>query len=340
MLTSCGLNESVGRNLHHFTKGAYEIVLNTAFPLEQADVENIAGYLTQNYKGEFFLSETRSALIPCRTETTYDGIKIKGAGFEGGPVRFGTLHKYDYSVPYYDYEGNYSPDVAKDFHRAYAGGMTYQQTLQEFQVSSYLVAQNFETYPPLGYGLIKYNGLCSWFCLLNAPFRAPVDGDRLYDTEENIKTTTTFLAKSQKELYRLGVNLVLSGITAIDGKLIRKDFHTSVIASPNDSFMTRLCYFLFDVNFVLYLYVDPHRPVRNHPKTPKGCNLARIEYVRGLTDMDSSITEVDEFKKLLVVLKENHSLNVYERVEFLKRNSLTKKMLMQFMSEDEKAQFL
>ena len=318
-------------NLHRIEKDQYQVVLNTPIDLEQADVDNVAAFLTKNYRGKFFLSETRGAIIPCHTKVRYNGIKIKGAGYRGKGIQFGKSSGFMYSFVHYGFEGNPSHDIAKDYDKAYLGGMTYQQALHEFCVSSYLIERNFDTLPPLGYGVVKYEGLRSWFCLLNVPFEAPAG----VEVFENPKELAIFCAQTQIQLRHTGVYMVLNGFTKIQNRLIRKDFHTSVIASPNDSFMTRLCYYLVETNRVAKWLLN-----ELWTKSKKEREPACIEYMSNLTGVETSMEEVRGFFQAWDSIKKPALIDIYQKIKLMRNNKLIDKMLMDFMSESEKIQFL
>ena len=40
-------------------------------------------------------------------------------------------------------------------------------------------------------------------------------------------------------------------MVSLGDELVRKDFHAAHLAGANDSFLTRLSYYLFDTNFIL-----------------------------------------------------------------------------------------
>lgn len=158
------------------TVGNVTIALGLDSDLNGADTASIVDRLTGRYAGDEHLSEGRSTVLPSRSGLAYDGIKIKGAGLLGGTVDFSRRHDGAFDLPYYDFEGNYMPDRSKSYQSAYAGGMTYQQTVNEYRVSRYLTDRGFDTYPPIGYGCLRKDDLTSWFCLLNAPHRVMVRG--------------------------------------------------------------------------------------------------------------------------------------------------------------------
>jgi hypothetical protein len=89
--------------------------------LSAQDLDTIADQMAHRYRGPSIWHETRGVLIPCSSEQRYDGIKIKGAGYRGKPVRFGIPHQHVYALPRYDFEGNFTPDAAKAHERPHSG---------------------------------------------------------------------------------------------------------------------------------------------------------------------------------------------------------------------------
>ena len=81
-----------------------------ASELEERDVARICDYLTGSYRGKRHLSESRAVITPSESGLRYDGIKIKGCGFDGGTVSSTSSHAQEYSLPHYDWEGCHQPD--------------------------------------------------------------------------------------------------------------------------------------------------------------------------------------------------------------------------------------
>jgi hypothetical protein len=88
-------------------------------------------------------------------------------------------------------------------------------------------------------------------------------------------------------------------MVAFDDRLVRKDFHTAHLAGPNDSFLTRLSYYLFDTNFILATLANDTylKDIADHR------SLAKSTYLRALTAHEHSPADIDRFKSLLVELK-------------------------------------
>ncbi len=303
--------------------------------LGDADRRRIVDYMAGEYKGERLFSEERAALIPLDRALRYNGLKLKGSGFREAGVQFDRHHQMNYDLPRYDWEGNYSPDTAKAFHRAYLGGMTYQQALNEYRVSKWLTDRDFDTYIPMGYGMIQREARTSWFCVLNAPY-APYWRWSRPDYDRHLQKDLPFFAGDvQKRLRDMGVYLLLHGIANVEGRLVRKDFHTARFATPNDSFMTRLCYYLFDVNFILATFREPYFETGE----PGWADYAWREYLRGLTGNEYDTEEIRAFKDILIKLKTNNWADIYKRVEILQRDPIAMLFAREFAGEEDQRLF-
>jgi hypothetical protein len=84
----------------HTTRGGFDLRARLAPELSERDVANICDYLAGSYRGKRHLSESRAVLIPSASALRYDGIKIKGCGFDGGTVLIDELHVQEYSLPH------------------------------------------------------------------------------------------------------------------------------------------------------------------------------------------------------------------------------------------------
>jgi hypothetical protein len=273
------------------------------------------------------LDGDRSVVFPARSSGVYGGIKIKGAGFRGGRVRMGRRHDKPYALPRYDAEGAATMDAAKDHGRAYAGGMSYQQARHEFTVCRHLVERGVRIFPSLGYGALRRDGHTSWFCVLDWPFGQVRDWFEFTRERSAVERIATAFGDTQKELARHDVYLILSGLVEFGGALLRKDFHTAHIAGPNDSFLTRLSYYLFDINFVLAQF-DYDLSV---PDIADHRTLAKAAYVRALTGQNHSPASIGAFKQLLVELK-YADWEMEQRMERLAPNPVGRTLLEAFLA--------
>jgi hypothetical protein len=94
-------------------------------------------------------------------------IKVKGAGFNGGPVRFGRLNKAGPMFPSFDFNGQAMEDVAIGHDGAWLGGASFQQATVEYRVSRRLAELGHDVVPCLGYGRIEKGGHFSWFSVFD-----------------------------------------------------------------------------------------------------------------------------------------------------------------------------
>jgi hypothetical protein len=296
--------------------------------LTDDDVEQVFDCLLGRAPKPRVFDGSRSIIIPSRGSGVHGGIKIKGAGASRSGVQLGTPHSKPYALPRYDAEGAGTVDAAKDHGRAFAGGMSYQQARQEFTVSRYLVVRGMRVFPPLGYGVLRRGQLASWFCVLDTPFGKPCDWWRLTRSRPAVERIATAFGQTQRELARHDVFLTLAGMVALGNDLVRKDFHTAHIAGPNDSFLTRLSYYLFDTNFKLAAFVfDFAMPdIADHRA------LAKSSYLRALTEQEYSPSEVDRFKSLRVELK-FADWPMEQRIARLTDDAIGRTLLEQFVGE-------
>lgn len=97
----------------------------------------------------------------------YEGreLKIKGAGYRGGPVKFGTLHTSNLAAPIFDFDGRMMVDYASGHDNAFAGGLSFQQAVAEYRMSIFLQRARVSHILCVGYGKIKQADATSWFSL-------------------------------------------------------------------------------------------------------------------------------------------------------------------------------
>lgn len=96
-------------------------------------------------------------------------LKLKGAGFMGGPVRFGVHHRSGPKAPVFDFDGRMMDDIASGHDGAFSGGTSFQQASTEYRVAQRLHERGYAPIPCLGYGRIEKDGLVSWFSLFEYP---------------------------------------------------------------------------------------------------------------------------------------------------------------------------
>ncbi len=321
------MHETGLRPLTHERDGTRIALLATP-ALGDADAAQVFDCLLGRKPRQHVLDGDRSIVFPSLGALAYGGIKIKGAGYQGGPVRMGRPHDKPYPIPRYDAEGAATIDAAKDHGRAFAGAMSYQQARHEFVVSRYLLQDGMRVFPPLGYGSFARDGGSSWFTLLDWPFGDVKDWWTHTRERASVERIAREFGDTQRDLARRGVYLALSGMVQLGETLLRKDFHTAHIAGPNDSSLTLLSYYLFDTNFLLAQFVhDRHMPnIADHR------DLARSVYIRALTGQDHSIANIDRFQRLLVELK-YADRQMEQRIDRLAADPIGHTLLERFLAE-------
>jgi hypothetical protein len=97
----------------------------------------------------------------------YEGLelKIKGAGYKGGPIRFGTFHDSNLKAAVFDFEGRMMEDVASGHDNAFAGGASFQQTIAEYRMSLFLQRIHVPHILCTAYGKLETDTAASWFSL-------------------------------------------------------------------------------------------------------------------------------------------------------------------------------
>ncbi len=319
--------ESHLRPLAHDRDGT-RINLLAAPALSDADAAQVFDTLLGRKPRRHILDGDRSMVIPALGSSLHGGIKIKGAGYQGGPVRMGRHHDKPYPLPRYDAEGAATLDAAKDHGRAYAGAMSYQQARHEFVVSRYLHQGGMRVFPAIGYGSLVRDGGSSWFCLLDWPSGEVRDWWTHTRERSTVERIAQAFGDTQPELARRQVYMLPSGMVKLGHDLPRKDFPTAHIAGPNDSFLTRLAYYLFDTNFLLAQFVhDRHMPDIADHRT-----LAKSVYIRALTGQEHSPVSIDRFKGLLVELK-YAEWKMEQRMDRLAADPIGRTLLENFLAE-------
>jgi hypothetical protein len=99
-------------------------------------------------------------VFPARGPTLHGGIKIKGAGYRGGPVRLGRRHDKPYPLPRYDAEGGATLDAAKDHGRALAYGALHRDAVAQIAQAfgdTQLELARLDAYRELS-GLVDHEG--------------------------------------------------------------------------------------------------------------------------------------------------------------------------------------
>lgn len=297
----------------------YTIELTAVAPLDEREIEMVARYLAGCRDDPRHLSEGRAVHLPGSRARRFDGLKLKGCGLFGGKVELGRLHPARYSVPRFDFEGTFLPDPARDHHRAPAGGMSYQQAVNEVKITRYLVDAGFETFPGLGYGSVHKDGVTSWFCLLDAPFSPATSHMRLIETRRDAVDAAVFNARTQTQLSQLDVYLTLLGGAVVEGRMVRKDFHTARVASLDDSPASLLAYELFDLRFALRVYETA--PFSVDAAKRRAAQSAHLETMFGVAFAPDAIRR---FMRLIHRLSADRILDLSGRARLLDRDPIAR----------------
>jgi hypothetical protein len=107
---------------------------------------------------------SRSVRLPHPEKRGFD-IKIKGAGFLGGPIRFGTYLRSGPAAPVFDFDGRMMEDVASSHDNAFLGGASFQQAATEYAITRILAGLEIPVVPCLGYGRVATAAHDSWFSI-------------------------------------------------------------------------------------------------------------------------------------------------------------------------------
>jgi len=92
-------------------------------------------------------------------------LKIKGAGFMGGAVRFGVQHRTGPVAQTFDFDGRRMEDVASGHDNAYLGAASFQQAAVEYATTQKLASLGYSVVPCIGYGRVQQGSRVSWFSL-------------------------------------------------------------------------------------------------------------------------------------------------------------------------------
>lgn len=94
-------------------------------------------------------------------------LKIKGAGLNGGAIRFGTHCGTGPTALCFDFEGRAVEDVASGHDAACLGGASFQQACVEYRVTRRIESLGLPVVPCLGYGRIDTAHHSAWFSLFD-----------------------------------------------------------------------------------------------------------------------------------------------------------------------------
>lgn len=128
------------------------------------EVEAVVGEWFATYDLPRKLDGDRSVRV---AHPDYDGreLKIKGAGYRGGPIMFGRFHQSNLKKPVFDFDGRMMEDVASGHDNAFVGGASFQQVITEYRMSLLLQRIRIPHVLCIGYGKVETDDVTSWFSL-------------------------------------------------------------------------------------------------------------------------------------------------------------------------------
>ncbi len=177
-------------------------------------------------------------------------LKIKGAGYAGGSIQFGTLWNSRLRAPVFDFDGRMMEDIASGHDNAYRGGASFQQVAVEYRMSKMLQSLGFEVVPCIGYGCIRKDGLTSWFSL----FEVGRTWETVVVPKFSIEEYLAAKISMGLLLTQLAVNHKLVGhcwyMAKPDGRYVLKDLHP--FRSVDSISMSQLSW-VMQVYFVLHI---------------------------------------------------------------------------------------
>jgi hypothetical protein len=97
----------------------------------------------------------------------YEGmeLKIKGAGFRGGPIGYGEFHRSRLKAPIFDFDGRMMEDVASGHDNSLLGAASFQQTITEYRMSLFLQRIRVPHILCTAYGKLETESGTTWFSL-------------------------------------------------------------------------------------------------------------------------------------------------------------------------------
>jgi len=195
------------------------------------------------------LDGTRSVHLP---HPAGDGrvLKLKGAGFAGGPVQFGVHLNAGPKAPSFDFEGRMMDDIASGHDGAFKGGASFQQAATEYRVSQRLNELGYDVVPCVGYGSIEKDGITSWFSLFEHP--PGLSGDMIYPAVP-LDVWIELNREIGDLMFELAVRHDLIGYCwysqTPDGRRFIRDLHPYRFADP---------YTMSQVSWVMQLFYAMH----------------------------------------------------------------------------------
>ncbi|MBL8535924.1 MAG: hypothetical protein JNM59_00815 [Hyphomonadaceae bacterium] len=256
-------------------------------------------------------------------------LKVKGAGYAGGPVQFGVNHNTGPKQPVFDYEGRMMDDVASGWDGAFEGGASFQQAVTEYRVALRLTELGYSIVPCLGYGRIAKGGHTSWFSVFDHEAGLRTDAAMMYpgmpiEEWKHLNTTIGDL------MFELAVRHDLIGHcwyqATSDGRYLIRDLHPFRTADP----LT-----MSQISWVMQLFYSMHirgnAPrllglKRNDPLEPRDLHV--WQYRAFCPDV--TLEDHDELRQELVapyMLAPPREFRVEPLVALLRRNRITNALM-------------
>lgn len=156
----------------------------------------------------------------------YEGLelKIKGAGYRGGPIQFGTYHQSNLKAPVFDFDGRMMEDVASGHDNAFSGGASFQQTIAEYRMSLFFQRIRVPHVLCTGYGKLEMDTATSWFSLHDWDPRLV----RVVPPDVSAEEFVSAKLRSGRELLDLALRYNMighCGYAKIDDKYFFTDLH-------------------------------------------------------------------------------------------------------------------
>lgn len=252
-------------------------------------------------------------------------LKIKGAGYAGGPIQFGVHHNTGPKAALFDFDGRMMDDVASGWDGAFEGGASFQQAVTEYNMGQRLTALGYEIIPCLGYGRAVKGGLSSWFALFDHEPDLRTDSDMMYPgiAIEEWKHLNTIIGAL---MFELAVQHDLIGHCwyqgAADGRLLIRDLHPFRYADPMN--MSQVSW-VMQVFYAMHIRGNAPRLLglkRNDPAEPRDLHV--WQYRAFCPDV--RLEDHDELREQLVVpymLSPPEFFSFDALVALLKRNRIT-----------------
>jgi hypothetical protein len=252
-------------------------------------------------------------------------LKIKGAGFAGGPVQFGVYHNTGPKAAQFDFDGRMMDDVASGWDGAFEGGASFQQAATEYNMSRRLAALGYEVVPCIGYGRVTKGECASWFAVFDHEPGLRTDSDMMYPDVgiEEWKRLNTIIGELMFELavrHDLIGHCWYQGTT--DGRLLIRDLHPFRYADPLN--MSQIAW-VMQLFYAMHIRGNAPRLLglrRNDPAEPRDLHVWQYRtFCPNVT-----LEDHDELRHELVIpymLKPPETFSAARLLGVLKRNRIT-----------------